>query len=141
MRFPLNIAIGRNTTTAQSIAAQHGAGVHHVAFGCHGLLDLVESLRTAGAPLLHIPDNYYEDLALRFDLPEALIERMRRLGVLYDRQGDGEFLHVYTEPFQGRFFFEFVERLGGYDDYGAVNAPARMAAHSRLMRQGAAAEA
>ncbi len=141
VRFPLNIAMGRNTTTAQSIAAQHGAGVHHVAFGCRGLLDLVESLREAGAPLLHIPDNYYEDLALRFDLPEALIERMRRLGVLYDRQGEGEFLHVYTEPFQGRFFFEFVERLGGYDDYGAVNAPARMAAHSRLMREGAAVEA
>ena len=39
----------------------------------------------------------------------------------------GDYLHVYTESFADRFFFEIVER-SGYDAYGATNAPARMAA-------------
>jgi 4-hydroxyphenylpyruvate dioxygenase len=28
-------------------------------------------------------------------------------------------------------FFEVVQRVGGYDGYGAVNAPVHMAAHHR----------
>ena len=48
--------------------------------------------------------------------------------------GEGEFLHVYSEPFQDRFFFEFVQRINGYDQYGAANAPFRMAAFARLQR-------
>jgi 4-hydroxyphenylpyruvate dioxygenase len=28
-------------------------------------------------------------------------------------------------------FFEVVQRIGGYDGYGTVNAPVRMAAHRR----------
>jgi 4-hydroxyphenylpyruvate dioxygenase len=27
---------------------------------------------------------------------------------------------------EGQFFFELVQRMGGYDAYGALNAPARM---------------
>jgi 4-hydroxyphenylpyruvate dioxygenase len=30
-----------------------------------------------------------------------------------------------------RIFVEFVQRLDGYDSYGAVDAPVRMAAHRR----------
>jgi 4-hydroxyphenylpyruvate dioxygenase len=29
-------------------------------------------------------------------------------------------------------FFEVVQRISGYDGYGEVNAPVRMAAHRRL---------
>jgi 4-hydroxyphenylpyruvate dioxygenase len=32
-------------------------------------------------------------------------------------------------------FFEIVERRGGYAGYGAPNAPFRIAAQKRLMRQ------
>ncbi len=53
---------------------------------------------------------------------------MRDLGVLYDRDARGELLHFYTPPVAGRLFFEVVERRGGYDGYGAANAPVRMAA-------------
>lgn len=31
-------------------------------------------------------------------------------------------------------FFEILERRGGYDGYGAPNAPFRIAAQKRLMR-------
>ena len=33
----------------------------------------------------------------------------------------------YLDP----FFFEVVERRSGYDGYGAVNAPVRLAAHAQ----------
>jgi len=41
----------------------------------------------------------------------------------------GEFFHAYTRSFDGRFFFEFVERRG-YDGFGAVNAAVRLAAQA-----------
>jgi len=74
-----------------------------------------------------VPDNYYDDLAARFDLEPGLLATLRDLGLLYDRDADGEFLHFYTGTV-GRVFFEVVERRGGYDGYGAANAPVRLAA-------------
>ena len=56
---------------------------------------------------------------------------MRELGVLLDRDADGEFRHFYTAVLGGRVFFEVVQRSGGYAGYGEVNAPIRMAAHRR----------
>ena len=78
-------------------------------------------------PLLAIPDNYYDDLDARFDLDPGLLATLRSLGLLYDRDAEGEFLHFYTATV-GRVFFEVVERRGGYDGYGAANAPVRLAA-------------
>ncbi|OTP71942.1 hypothetical protein PAMC26510_22545 [Caballeronia sordidicola] len=36
-----------------------------------------------------------------------------------------------TEQFNERFFLEIVERRGGYEGYGAANAPVRLAAHAQ----------
>ncbi len=74
-----------------------------------------------------MPDNYYDDLDARFDLDPELLATLRSLGLLYDRDAEGEFLHFYTATV-GRVFFEVVERRGGYDGYGAANAPVRLAA-------------
>ena len=51
---------------------------------------------------------------------------LRDRDVVFDNSGGGEFYHAYVEPFEGRFFFEIVQRVA-YDGYGAVNAPARLA--------------
>src|SRR4029079_16688552 len=83
-----------------------------------------------------IPDNYYDDLDARLAPPPAQLATMRELGVLLDRDGHGEFLHFYTEVLGGRVFFEVVQRVGGYEGYGEVNAPIRMAAHRRLRLRG-----
>ena len=53
---------------------------------------------------------------------------MRALDILFERTADGEYFHAYSESFAERFFFEIVQRVGGYDGYGAINAPARLAA-------------
>lgn len=64
-----------------------------------------------------------------------MVDELRRRHILYNRSGNGgEFLHVYTESFRGRFFFEVVQRKGGYDLDGAANAPARTAAHAQQRR-------
>ena len=90
----------------------------------------------AGAPLLEIAENYYEDLGARLDLDEAGLEALRAHHLLYDQDGSGAgFRHAYTLPFEERFFFEFVERDAGYAGFGAANAGARMAAQRRGARR------
>lgn len=128
VRLPLNVSGGRNTMTARSVTELSGAGVHHVALSTGDIFAAMAKLKETGADVLAIPPNYYDDLPARFDLDPDFVERMRLAGILYDQDERGQFLHAYTLPFDNRFFFEVVERRGGYDGYGAANAPVRMAA-------------
>ena len=132
IRFPLNISESRNTATARSVTSYAGAGVHHIAFSTGDIFASCDFIRALGVKLLPVPGNYYEDIAARFGLDETLIARLRAGNILYDRQGEGEFFQAYTTLFDNRFFFEIVERRGGYDLYGASNAPVRMAAQAQL---------
>ena len=61
----------------------------------------------------------------------SLSQRMRHMGILYDRSPGGEYFHIYTASFADRFFFEIVQRIGAYDAYGELNAPARMASQAQ----------
>lgn len=103
-------------------------GVQHVAFACDDIFDTARMLNTRGVAALPISPNYYDDLDARLDLGGALIDRLQEFDVLYDRDGQGEFFHFYTPTVGHRLFFEIVQRVGGYDGYGAVNAGTRMAA-------------
>jgi len=38
-------------------------------------------------------------------------------------------------PFDGRFFFELIERRNGYDGYGVGDAPVRLAALADWQRR------
>ncbi|MBP0447707.1 sugar phosphate isomerase/epimerase and 4-hydroxyphenylpyruvate domain-containing protein [Roseomonas sp. SSH11] len=128
LRLPLNVSEARETATGRFISAAAGAGVHHIAFRTGEISAALGS----GAPLLPIPANYYDDLAARFGLEEDAVVRLRASNLLYDadREG-GEFFHTYTSTFADRFFFEFVERRGGYSQFGAPNAAVRLAAQAR----------
>ena len=81
------------------------------------------------------PANYHDDLDARLDLDPGLLADLRELGLFYDEDGRGSYLHLFTEVLGSRVFFEVVQRVGGYDGYGTVNAPVRMAAHRRLRAQ------
>ncbi|MFG2460125.1 bifunctional sugar phosphate isomerase/epimerase/4-hydroxyphenylpyruvate dioxygenase family protein [Streptomyces sp. NPDC048523] len=108
-----------------------GTRARHVAFAVDDIVAAVRRFRAAGAGLLHIPANYYDDLEARFEFAEGELETYRELGILYDRdERGGEFRHCYTETV-GRVFFEFVQRSGGYTGFGAANAPIRLAAQRR----------
>ncbi len=111
-----------------------GGYPQHVAFSSPDTMAVARAARERGLRPLPIPRNYYDDLAARFALDPGLVDEMEELGVLYDRDGAGDFLHFYTETVGG-VFFEVVERRGGYDGYGAPNAPVRLAAqHLREAR-------
>lgn len=131
LRIALNVSHSRATVTGRSMEALQGGGVHHIALASDDIFETAEYLTRHGIALLDVPDNYYEDLPARFELDDALLERMRRLGVLYDRNEEGEFFHFYTQMFVDRFFFEIVQRRDGYAGFGASNAPVRMSAQAR----------
>jgi 4-hydroxyphenylpyruvate dioxygenase len=121
VRFALNVPVLAHD-------AAPAAALQHIALSCTDVIGTARRMAERGAPPLPIPANYYDDLAARTDLDADLIETLRELGVLYDRDAAGELLHFYTPVVGGRLFFEVVERRGGYDGYGAANAPVRMAA-------------
>ncbi|NNC27278.1 3-keto-5-aminohexanoate cleavage protein, partial [Salinisphaera sp. USBA-960] len=55
-------------------------------------------------------------------------------GILYDRDENGEYFQLYSPTYGEGFFFEIVERRGGYKGYGAANAQFRIAAQKRHFR-------
>lgn len=132
LRFVLNVSDSDTTLTARTISQLAGASVHHIAFSCADIFATVKRLRASGVSFVPISPNYYRDVPTRFELADSLVAQMQELGILYDRTGDGEYFHIYTNVFAERFFFEIVQRVSGYDGYGATNAPARMMSQARV---------
>jgi 4-hydroxyphenylpyruvate dioxygenase len=126
VRIPLSVTLLRQAWTPGRRDPQH------IAFGSGDILATAAALHAHGAPLLRVPENYYDDLDARLILDPQLLAAMREYGILYDRNADGEFFQLYTEVLGSRMFCEIVQRVGNYDGYGAVNTPVHMAAHHRL---------
>ncbi len=131
VRIPLNASQAQASAAGRFMHRTAGAGAQHVAFACP------DALAAAGRVPAHlrlpVPENYYDDLAARFGLDAALVDRLQAADVLYDRMGTGELLHFFTRTLNG-VFFEILERRGGYDRYGEANAPVRLAAQAKLDR-------
>ncbi|MEO3727713.1 3-dehydroshikimate dehydratase QuiC [Pseudomonas syringae] len=141
IRLPLNISENRNTAISHALSSYRGSGVHHIAFDCDDIFAEVSRAKEVGVPLLDIPLNYYDDLAARFDFDDEFLSELAYYNVLYDRDAQGgELFHVYTEPFEGRFFFEIIQRKNGYAGYGAANVAVRLAAMAKS-RSGAVRQA
>lgn len=137
LRLPLNISENRNTAIAHALSSYRGSGVHHIAFACDDIFGEVARAKDAGVPLLEIPLNYYDDLAARFDFDDEFLSELAYYNVLYDRDAQGgELFHVYTEPFEGRLFFEILQRKGDYSGYGAANVAVRLAALAKARSGG-----
>jgi len=131
-RLVLNASQSRQTLSSRFLTDLFGSGVQHVAFATSDIFATVKRLQARGVELLEIPENYYDDLDARIDLPVGALDRLRANNVLYDRQGAGEYFQIYTKTFDGGFFFEIVERRA-YAGFGAANAPIRLAAQTRLV--------
>jgi 4-hydroxyphenylpyruvate dioxygenase len=122
VRFPLNL-----------LPAGQGTAAQHIAVRCRDVIALAEAARSRGLQPLRVPANYYDDLLARFELGAEFVATLRSLGLFYDRDEAGEYLHFYT-PTVGGVFFEVVERRGRYEGYGAANAPVRLAAQFSASR-------
>lgn len=134
-RITLNGAETHRTLAGSFLADSFGAPVQHVAFACEDIFATALALEAAGFTALPMTENYYADLVSRFDIPEDRLVLMKRHNILYDRDGEGEFYQIYSRPFAGGMFFEILERRGKYRGYGAPNAPFRIAAQKRMLRQ------
>lgn len=133
LRIVLNASQSERTQSSRFIHEFFGSGVQHIALATQDIFATERALRSKGVKLLPIPENYYDDLEARTDLSPEQLEQMKAGNILYDRGGDGEYLQLYTQNFEDKFFFEIVERRG-YRGFGAANAHIRLAAQTRLAR-------
>ena len=129
----LNGSQSQHTASARFLSEFFGSGVQHIAFSTSDILKTARAIKASGLETLPIPPNYYDDLEARFSLPDDLLADLKSFGILYDRDGDGEFFQIFTKTFADLFFFEIVERRG-YKGFGATNAAIRLAAQRRLSR-------
>lgn len=133
LRLILNGSQSHRTLSARFVTDFFGSGVQHIAFATNDIAATVERLVANGVAMLPIPENYYDDLEARSDLPAGEIDRLKALNILHDSDAGGNFRQAYTETLDGGLFFEIVQR-DGYAGYGAANAGIRLTAQARLAR-------
>ncbi len=138
VRLNLNGAGERRTFAGAFLADRFGAGVQHIAFLTDDIFETSDQLARAQFERLEVSPNYYADLIATFGLDNAIVERLKAGNILYDCDGTSEYFQIYSKPVFDGFFFEIVQRRGGYQGYGARNAPIRLAAqmHHRTCGQG-----
>jgi len=134
LRITLNGAETHRTMAGSFLADSFHASVQHIALATDDIFATATALNACGFQALPISQNYYTDLAARFDIPSEKLERLRASNILYDEDAAGVFFQLYSRPFAGGMFFEIVQRFGNYKGYGGPNAPFRIAAQKRLMR-------
>lgn len=134
LRLTLNGAENSRTLAGHFVSESFGSGVQHLAFRTDDIFRTASDMAEAGFRPLQVPVNYYGDIAARFLLDDALLARLQAANILYDRDENGEFFHYYSQTLGEGFFFEVLERRGGYQGYGASNAPFRIAAQKLSLR-------
>ena len=131
LRIAMNGSQSQRTQSSKFINEYFGSGVQHIAFATDDIVATAARLKANGVTVLSIPENYYDDLEARVDLPAERLAVLKANNILYDKDADGEYLQIYTQSFKDLFFLEIVERRG-YKGFGAINAPIRLNAQSRL---------
>jgi 4-hydroxyphenylpyruvate dioxygenase len=133
LRLVLNASQSKHALSTRFLWEAFGSGVQHIAFSTGDILATAKRLEANGVALLPVPENYYDDLETKINLPPERIEALKAHNILYEADGGGEYLQIYTRTIEERFFFEIVERRG-YAGFGASNAPIRLAAQARLAK-------
>jgi 4-hydroxyphenylpyruvate dioxygenase len=131
LRIALNASQSQRTQSSRFLNGYFGSGVQHIAFATADIVATTARLKANRVETLRIPENYYDDLETRVDLPADRLKILKANNILYDNDEHGEYLQLYTRSFKDLFFLEVVERRG-YNGFGAVNAPIRLNAQSRL---------
>jgi 4-hydroxyphenylpyruvate dioxygenase len=133
LRITMNGSQSPRTLSSKFLSEYFGSGVQHIAFSTDDILGAAQQLKANGVDILQIPENYYDDLEARTDLSRERLDVLKAHNILYDRDADGEYLQLYTQSFKDLFFIEIVQRTG-YRGFGAINAPIRLSAQSRIAR-------
>jgi 4-hydroxyphenylpyruvate dioxygenase len=131
LRIALNASQSPRTLSSRFLNEYFGSGVQHIAFASSDIVATAKRLKANGLDTLEIPENYYDDLEARLDIDADQLAILRSNNILYDRDESGEYFQLYTRSFKDLFFLEIVQRRG-YKGFGAINAPIRLNAQSRL---------
>ncbi len=124
VKFPINEpAEGlKKSQIEEYLEVNYGAGVQHVAIATDNIIETIARLRENGVQFIETPASYYEVVAERAKVMEENIEDIRRLNLLFDDEGDGYLLQLFTQPLNDRptLFFEFIQRKGS-EGFGQNN--------------------
>ncbi len=116
VKFPINEpAEGKRKSQIQEyLEAYYGPGVQHVALLCGNVIETVSRLRDNGVEFLSVPDSYYDELPSRVGTIDEPLDQLKSLGILVDRDEEGNLLQIFTKPVQDRptVFFEIIQRKG-----------------------------
>jgi 4-hydroxyphenylpyruvate dioxygenase len=116
IKFPINEpASGKMKSQIQEyIESYRGAGAQHIALLTTDIVSSVSRLAERGVEFLAVPDSYYETVWDRVGAIAEDRERIRKLGILVDRDDEGYLLQLFTKPVEDRptLFFEIIQRAG-----------------------------
>ncbi len=118
IRIPLNEEASKSTGQIEEFLMQfNGEGIQHIALLTDDLLASVDSLRTAGVPLMTAPPStYYEMLDERVPGHGQDARALEARGILLDGTTEGGkprlLLQIFSQTLLGPVFFEFIERKG-----------------------------
>jgi 4-hydroxymandelate synthase len=114
------------------LAWHGGAGVQHLAFLSHDIVNAVRTFTGRGAAFAATPPGYYDMLGARIGTTEIPVGALRPLGILADRDHWGQMYQIFARSthIRSTYFHELIERRGART-FGARNIPALYAAKER----------
>ena len=101
LRIALNASQSPRTQSSRFLNEYFGSGVQHIAFDTDDIVATAARMQANGVEMLRIPENYYDDLEARVDLPPERLQILKDNNILYDKDADGEYLQIYTQQLQG----------------------------------------
>ena len=118
IRIPLNEEASRTTGQIEEFLMKfNGEGIQHIALLTDDLLKSVDSLRSAGVPLMSAPPaTYYRMLDQRLPGHGEKAAELQSRGILLDGSTEGGkarlLLQIFSNTLLGPVFFEFIQRKG-----------------------------
>jgi 4-hydroxyphenylpyruvate dioxygenase len=122
IRIPLNEE-GENGKgqIEEFLREYNGEGIQHIALICDDIVAAWDKLKDLGVPFMTAPpETYYAMLEERLPGHGRDVEALQSRGILLDGTTEGGtprlLLQIFAEPRVGPVFFEFIQRVGDYED-------------------------
>ena len=116
IRIPINESADDTSQIAEYLRDYRGEGIQHIALATDDIVASVAALKDRGVPFMEPPpESYYEAVDARLPGHGEDLERLRRLGIMFDGTPgkDGGFLlQIFTATVIGPIFFEIIQRKG-----------------------------
>jgi 4-hydroxyphenylpyruvate dioxygenase len=112
---PVRTQSDRRSQIDEYLAYHHGAGTQHIALLSNDIIASVRAIRANGMRFLHTPDSYYDMLEARVgNIDPEVMDALRELNILVDRDEWGTLMQIFTKPVQSRptMFLEVIQRNG-----------------------------